>query len=350
MKPKVSILIPAYNAEVWITDTLHSALAQTWEPKEIIVVDDGSTDRTLAIARSFESPQLRVIAQENQGASAARNTALAACTGDYIQYLDADDLLAPDKIEKQIEALGPAPSSRTLLSGSWGRFMYRYYRTEFVPSALWCDLSPVEWLIRKMQMNLYMQTATWLVSRELAEEAGPWDTRLLVDDDGEYFCRVLLACDKVQFVPEAKVYYRTSGPSSLSYIGHSDRKKVALLCSLELHIQYIRGLEDSPRVREACVTYLQNWVYFFYPDRPDLIRQVEKIAENLGGKLQLPTLSWKAVWISTLFGRQRAKRAQVFLARLKWSLGRLWDRVLYHLEKPRKKSISRQELAGIKGS
>jgi hypothetical protein len=210
--------------------------------------------------------------------------------------------------------------------------MYRYYRTRFTPSALWCDLSPVEWLIRKMQLNLYMQTSTWLVSRELAEEAGPWDTRLLGDDDGEYFCRVLLACDRVQFVPEAKVYYRNSGPNCLSYIGDSDRKKVALLCSMELHIRYILSLEDSQRVREACVTYLQNWVYFLYPDRADLVLRVEEIAASLGGKLQLPTLSWKAVWISALFGRQRARRVQVFLVRIKWSLGRLWDRILFQIE------------------
>ena len=273
-----------------------------------------------------------MITQNNQGASAARNTALSLSRGDYIQYLDADDLLAPDKIAKQIEALGFSPSPRTLLSGSWGRFMYRYYRTQFMPNALWCDLSPVEWLIRKMQLNLYMQTSAWLVSRELAEAAGPWDTRLLVDDDGEYFCRVLLVCDRVQFVPEAKVYYRTSGPNSLSYIGHSDRKRVALLCSMALHIQYIRSLEDSQRVREACITYLQNWVCFFYPERADLIKQVEEIAASLGGELHLPTLSWKIVWLSALLGRQRAKRAQVLLVRIKWSLGRLWDRILFQIE------------------
>ena len=143
--------------------------------------------------------------------------------------------------------------------------MYRYYRTKFTPSALWCDLSPVEWLIRKMQFNLYMQTASWLVSRELAEAAGPWDTRLLGDDDGEYFCRVLLASEGVRFVPEAKVYYRTSGTSSLSYIGHSDKKMVAQWCSMDLHIRYIRSLEDSQRVRDACVTYLQNWLVFSIP-------------------------------------------------------------------------------------
>src|SRR4029078_3908734 len=133
----------------------------------------------------------------------------------------------------------------------WGYFMYRYYRTKFTPNALWCDLSPVEWLARKMQINLCMQTACWLVSRELAEAAGPWDTRLLGDDDGEYFCRVLLASDAVKFVPESKAYYRRSGVNCLSYIGLSDSKMEAQMCSMRLHIQYVRSLEDSQRVKDA---------------------------------------------------------------------------------------------------
>jgi glycosyltransferase involved in cell wall biosynthesis len=332
MKPLVSILIPAYNAEAWISDTLRSAIAQTWERKEIIVVDDGSTDGTLAVARQFESEQLRVVTHKNQGASATRNKAYSLCKGDYINFLDADDLMGPSKIAKQMEALGPSPNNRTLLSGSWGKFMYRYYRTEFTPSALWCDQSPVEWLIRKMKLNLYMQTASWLVSRELAEAAGPWDTRLLGDDDGEYFCRVLLASEGVRFVPEAKVYYRSSGTSSLSYIGHSEKKMVAQLCSMELHLRYIRSLEDSPRVRDACLTYLQNWLVFFYPDRPDLVKQLDEMAANLGGKLQPPPLSWKYSWIAALFGRKQAKRAQVLLPRIKWSLIQRWDKTLFQIE------------------
>jgi glycosyltransferase involved in cell wall biosynthesis len=332
MKPLVSILIPAYNAEAWISDTLRSAVAQTWEPKEIIVVDDGSTDGTLAVARQFESETVRVVTQKNQGAAATRNAAFSLCKGDYIQYLDADDLMGPEKIASQMEALGQSPDKRTLLSGSWGNFMYRYYRTKFIPSALWCDLSPVEWLLRKMRLNLYMQTASWLVSRELAEAAGPWNTRLLGDDDGEYFCRVLLASSGVRFVPGARVYYRASGPGSLSYIGHSDKKALAQWHSMELHINYIRSLEDSPRVRDACVTYLQNWLFFFYPERPDLVRQAEEMAASLGGTLQPPKLSWKYSWIAALFGRQQAKRAQIVLPRMKWSLIRRWEKTLFQIE------------------
>src|SRR5688500_18155135 len=98
MSDLVSILIPAYNAERWIAATLQSALEQTWPAVEIIVVDDGSRDQTLAVARRFEGQSLKVVTQTNMGAAAARNTALGLAQGSYIQWLDADDLLAPDKI------------------------------------------------------------------------------------------------------------------------------------------------------------------------------------------------------------------------------------------------------------
>src|SRR5256885_15582883 len=101
MKSLVSILIPAYNAERWIADAITSALAQTWSRKEIIIVDDGSRDRTLSLARELASKTVSVVSQENQDASAERNKALSVCEADYIQWLDAADLLAPDQITRQ---------------------------------------------------------------------------------------------------------------------------------------------------------------------------------------------------------------------------------------------------------
>jgi len=128
MKQLVSILIPAYNAEAWIADTIRSAITQTWPRKEIIVVDDGSTDQTFAVARRFASKEVAVVTQKNQGASAARNHALSLSQGDYIQWLDADDLLSPDKIASQMEASKKYPSNRILFSSGWGYFAYRTER------------------------------------------------------------------------------------------------------------------------------------------------------------------------------------------------------------------------------
>lgn len=332
MKPLVSILIPAYNAEQWLSETIRSAIAQTWDNKEIIIIDDGSKDQTLKVARQFESGCVKVFTQKNQGAAATRNTAYSLSRGDYIQWLDADDLIAPDKIAKQMAALDQPLNKRILLSGEWGRFMFQPGRAKFVPTSLWCNLSKLEWLTRKMEQNIYMQTACWLVSRELTEAAGPWEPRLLSDDDGEYFCRILLASERVRFVPGAKVYYRASGTSSLSYLGNSDRKLDAQWLSMKLHIEYLRSLGDSERVRAACVKYLQTWMVSFYPERHDIFDQAAETARNLGGELQVPQLSWKYSWIKVIFGWPFARRTQRFLQNLRFSLIRLWDKSLFRLE------------------
>jgi glycosyltransferase involved in cell wall biosynthesis len=314
-------------------------MGQTWDHKEIVIVDDGSTDQTLAIARQFESENVHVFSQKNQGAAAARNKALSISKGEYIQWLDADDLLAPDKIARQMEALEQRPNKAILLSGSWGRFMFRSNRTRFVPTALWRDLSPVEWLLRKMSQNIYMQTGSWLVSRKLSEAAGPWDTRLLGDDDGEYFCRVLLASEGVRFVPESKVYYRASGAGSLSYIGRSDRKLDAQWLSMKAHIGYLRSLEESERSHAACVKFLQNWMNNFYPGRLDIFRQAEEMARSMGGKLEAPPMSWKYRWIKSVFGLSFAKRAQIFLPRLRWSVARAWDKAAFRVENRNRRNV-----------
>jgi glycosyltransferase involved in cell wall biosynthesis len=332
VKPLVSILIPAHNAGEWLADTLRSALAQTWERKEIVVVDDGSSDETLEIARRFESNSVRVFTQTNQGAAAARNQAFLLSKGDYIQWLDADDLLAPDKIEQQLAAPREGESKRILLSSAWAYFNYRTERASFVPTAMWQDLSPVEWLLRKMGENLHMQTATWLTSRELAEAAGPWDTRLLSDDDGEYFCRVLLASEGTRFVPDSKVFYRITQSGRLSHIGASDRKKDAMLIGMKLHICYLRSLEDSERVRKACLAYLQNWYSNFYPERPDIVAELQSQAAQLQGHLVEPRFSWKYAWIKPVFGWKAAKWAQTALPQLKASCIRRCDKAIYRLE------------------
>jgi glycosyltransferase involved in cell wall biosynthesis/peptidoglycan/xylan/chitin deacetylase (PgdA/CDA1 family) len=330
--PLVSILIPAFNAENWIADTIRSAMAQTWENKEIIVVDDGSTDQTLAVARQFESSGVRVHTQKNQGGAAARNTCFRLSRGDYIQWLDADDLLCPEKIARQMGALDLGASKRIALSAAFGRFRYRWYCAEFLPTELWADLSPAEWLVRKLGQNLYMQTATWLVSRELAEAAGPWDTRMLSDDDGEYFSRLLLKSDGVRFVPDAKVYYRAFRYDGLAYVGKSERKMEALWLSMQLHIGYLRSLRDTERERNACLAYLQRNLIHFYPDKKGIVRAAEQTAQELGGKLRSPHLSWKYSWIKILFGWIVAKNASLYLRKLRWATLKQWDKVLFRVQ------------------
>jgi glycosyltransferase involved in cell wall biosynthesis len=323
--PLVGILIPAFNSASWIAATIRSALAQTWPRKEIIIVDDGSTDDTLAVARSFASGQVAVATQPNQGAAAARNTALSMSQADVIQWLDADDLLARDKIARQM-AVGAGP--RTVLSSAWGTFLHRPATARFSPGPLWSSLSPVDWLVRKLGHNAYMPTATWLVSRSLTNHVGAWDTRLSCDDDGEYFARVIAASDGVAFVPDSRVMYRMSGCGRLSHIDHADdRKLTSLLSSMLAQVQYLRAIDDSERVRRVCVEYLQRNLICYYPRRPDLVAQLRQLAAELGGRLEPPRLPRKYDWIRPLFGWEAAKRMQAVGPAIRWSIVSRWDKM-----------------------
>jgi len=133
MKSLVSILIPAYNAQEFLAATITSALGQTWARKEVIIVNDGSRDETLDVARRFESASVKVITHENQGAAATRNKALSLAQGEFIQWLDADDLLGSNKITCQMEA-GVRCSRRTLHSScSAGAAMWQRSRSKMSP-------------------------------------------------------------------------------------------------------------------------------------------------------------------------------------------------------------------------
>ena len=332
-KPLVSILIPAYNVEEWIADTIRSALQQTWQSKEIIVVDDGSVDRTFEIASRFAEQGVRVIKQEKRGAATARNRALALSRGEYIQWLDADDLLDRDKITKQMALVESGTGKQTLLSGAWGMFMYRPQYARFIPTELWDNLCPTDWLVCKMGKNLYMQTATWLVSRELTDAAGPWDERLLTDDDGEYFCRILLASDGVRFVADSKMFYRSFGYTGLGYLGCSNEKIESHWISMKLHIHYLRTLEKSKKTEATCLQYLHAWLIYFYPERPDIVEEANRLAVELGGSLGMPQLSWKYSWAQKMFGWRFAKSMQRILRRSHWVLERRIDQALLKVDK-----------------
>jgi len=177
MEPLVSILIPAYNAEKWIAYSIASAVDQIWKRKEVIIVDDGSTDKTYEIAKKFESKSVKVIMQENRGAAAARNKAYSIAQGDYIQWLDADDLLAPDKISEQMKIAQSDRTGLVLYSSPYGKFYWRWEKAKFIKNDLWHNLSPLDWLVVGFTKAAWLSDNAWLVSRKISEKAGRWDER-----------------------------------------------------------------------------------------------------------------------------------------------------------------------------
>jgi glycosyltransferase involved in cell wall biosynthesis len=327
----VSVLIPAYDAERWLAETIRSAVTQTWPNIEVIVVDDGSKDRTFLVAKAFEGASVKVVTQTNQGAASARNTALGLAQGTYIQWLDADDLLHPQKIAAQMKAAEAAEDRRVLLSGQFGTFYYRAQKATFVRTALWRDLTPLDYLLTRFSDNACFQTGAWLVSRELTDAAGPWTDVGSPDDDGEYFCRVVTKSTGLSFVREAKVYYRVGNPKSLAN-RRSRNATSALFASKEKSIRYLLALEDSPRTRAASLQVLQDWM-FHACEYADVVADARTLAAELGGTLRRQKLKVRYKLIEWLFGYDvafGARRAlQVVPARIECAV----DRVLYAISK-----------------
>jgi glycosyltransferase involved in cell wall biosynthesis len=280
-EPLVSILIPVYNAESWLAETIESALAQTWPRKEVIIVDDGSTDNSHAVTQKFVSRGIHVIRQSNQGAASARNVALLEAQGELIQYLDADDILAPDKIEQQARRLIGEPAD-AFATGAWARFYRRPSDASFAEHTDFHDYpSPVDWLIDAWNGRGTMPPASWLLPRSLAEKSGPWNEELSLSDDTEYVTRLVLNSSSLVFCPQSRAYYR-SGNASLS--ARKDRKAhesyflVCQLCSEQLLAH-----ENTARTRKACASLWKFFAYQTYPAAPDLVRRAEAEANLLGG-------------------------------------------------------------------
>jgi glycosyltransferase involved in cell wall biosynthesis len=261
--PKVSVLIPCFNAEKFIGETLESVLSQTLPATEIIVVDDGSTDRSQDVVRSLMRPNIRLVEQANRGQTAALNKCLECATGDYVQYLDADDLLEPDKIERQLARLVDHP--RCVASAEWGRFVHNPDETVFTPEPVWRDLDPLDWLSLSRVDGLGMMLpALWLIPMAIVRKVGPWVEELTLNNDAEYFTRILLASDRVLFCPGARCHYRSGLQNSLSGL-KSLRAWQSQYRVLELCEAYVRGREDSERIRRGFALSWQHFAHSCYP-------------------------------------------------------------------------------------
>jgi glycosyltransferase involved in cell wall biosynthesis len=268
----VSVLIPCRNAAPWLAQALRSALGQTWSRVEVIVVDDGSADGSLELARQFSSSRCRVVRQEPAGASAARNHALRLAQGDVIQYLDADDFLAPDKIALQMRAMREGGPERL----SWSSATYLLDGTEKGPSqfepAREAGSSAADFLARLWGVEgnpAMVLVHQWLTPRALIERAGPWDEKLSADDDGEFFARVMLNSTSRIPVPEAHCFYRKfhSGSNLSAAVAQSGRHRASALEAACLKAGHL--LERVPHdsiARGAASRLVTQQIIDAYPD------------------------------------------------------------------------------------
>jgi glycosyltransferase involved in cell wall biosynthesis len=270
--PLVSVIIPLHNAEHFIVATVNSAINQTWGNIEIIIIDDGSTDDSLSVVRSFQDARIIIISQSSKGASAARNRGLAVARGKYIQFLDADDLLSDDKIAKQVLLLEGDPGKIAVCSTVHffdGSEHLAAHASDHDVSYIRNDNDPVHFLINLWggycKQGSMVQPNAWLTPRSIIDKAGGWNELLTVNDDGEFFTRVILNSSGILKTEGTNYYRKYFTSKNLSaqknLMGMRSRLNAILLKKNHL-FSFNNSVEARVAIHKllidlACVSYLQ---------------------------------------------------------------------------------------------
>ncbi|HRH36887.1 MAG TPA: glycosyltransferase family A protein [Flavobacteriales bacterium] len=240
------MIIPCYNVKEHVGAAVKSALAQTHADLEIVVIDDGSTDGTAhvleAIAREH-GDRLSIVHQQNQGACAARNAGVAATTGDWIQFLDADDRIAPDKIERQLDLL--RVDTDVVVGGYRNNFADGRAPVEVIP----VESDPWEALIRTRMGT----TSANLFRRTALVNAGGWDASLRSSQDYDLLFRMLKKGAAIQWDPHVRcgVLKRNEGSISRTDEPENWKRYLDLRCAIRDHLKTLDPIAHAATIAIA---------------------------------------------------------------------------------------------------
>lgn len=203
MKKLVSIIIPCFNSERWLKESIESCLNQTYAPVEVIVIDDGSTDASLEIIKRY-GDKIRWETGPNRGANYARNRGFALSKGDYIQYLDADDLLLPEKIAHQLNYLEETGADVVCSD---------YQRIKYLPDGTQVTVTRIcgpqdDFLEFLLLCKRWMQTANPLFKRAVIEASGGWDETLKAAQDVDLHRAIAINGAKFVYLPGIYMMHR----------------------------------------------------------------------------------------------------------------------------------------------
>ena len=303
--PLVSVVIPVFNAERFVSDAIMAALTQSYSNLEVIVVDDGSTDSTAQHVAELRDPRVHYRFQSNQGQSAAINFGVAQSHGAFIKLLDADDWINPDHIASQLNALDGRTDA--VASCRWGYFVNDFphplVRSEVTQASY--D-NPLEWIVDSLTKDEGMMGGwMWLIPRMVWDATRGFDSRLSLNNDFHFSIATLLASNAVCFAEDAVYSYRKGVAGALS--GRYGRKAMeSAFLTTDLGTRLLLERENSERIRKIAADRFQSWLFQFYPKFPDLVSAAEARIEELGGSsLQLcggqllkvlqPLMGWKGV-------------------------------------------------------
>lgn len=203
----ISVIIPAYNAENTILETIDSVLQQSYAKFELIVINDGSTDRTLELLQTIQNPKLKIFSYQNGGLSTARNRGIKHSQGQYLTFLDADDRWTTDKLELQLNALKQNPQAA--LAYSWVYFEYEDTKLSYADTSSYFTGKIYGELLKK---NFLHNGSNALIKKEIIEKIGLFDADLKCCEDWDFYLRIAAEKEFV-LVPKVQIFYRQSATS-----------------------------------------------------------------------------------------------------------------------------------------
>ena len=327
MPALVSVIIPCYNAADWLSEAIDSCLAQTHRPLEVVVVDDGSTDASLDVARRYAERHdaVRAVTQPNRGAPAARNRGVRISNGPYIQFLDADDRLVQGKLKQQVTVLDR--SNADIVIGAWrplveqdaselnadvGRFELGGIQTPYLSD------DPLASLIR---YDGWSPPAAQLMTREIVECVDGWDESLSCMQDVDLLVRIALANGRFERVDDVCAHRRRPNRPTVSTRDDAAFKRncFQMYERLFTHCE-ATGVWTDERTWALVRGY--GWLARYYfennPFRFDrCLHRLHQMDPGYVPPPDLPTGNARLRLLSRWIGYRNAERAALYFRRLK---------------------------------
>jgi glycosyltransferase involved in cell wall biosynthesis len=282
--PLVSIIVPVYNSEKYIEDTLKSCLSQTYTNIELVIVNDGSTDNSENVILAFNDCRIKYYKIDNSGACEARNYGISKASGQLFQFLDHDDVLDPNKLTIQVTQYKQF-GKKYIYSAEMGTVSatvrrvdegYELYKKDFTP------LSYYNTVLN--QFGKYMTTGVWLVPACLIKSTYGWDKRSGLNDDGEYFMRVILNSEGIIFCPKSVFFFRRDVQNSLSKQFNNKDVYIKWLYSYQSYTKHFLKYLEYSYAKELAWKALSIYYCNSYPKYPDLLRDCRNEMKKLGYK------------------------------------------------------------------
>jgi glycosyltransferase involved in cell wall biosynthesis len=328
MNKLVSVIIPTWNSAAYIQETVQSVINQTYPNIEIILVDNASKDATIEKINELNCDRIKIIQlPENKGASFARKVGFEQSKGQYIQYLDGDDLLSINKIRNQVLYLEERPLHLAFgdVAFFWDGEDPWIKIAEPNASFYFSSDEPLSFLLNLYGLNGragMIPIHSWLSPREVLELSGPWNEGLTVDDDGEYFCRAILASKGLIFVSDTIVFYRKFKTRKSLSREQSHAAMRSLFISIDSKYQVCQKYSQSTEdVRTVFAIHYMEFADITWPEFPDLTRIALGRVKALGGTKHVPLIGnpllnklkyvfgWRAMkWVSKKKNQLFSKR------------------------------------------